>query len=139
MEKLACQTAVCKDLTVTLPGTQAMEILTRGPAISEAGGNGYALAFDIGTTTLAGFLLKDGREVAQDSRPNPHAAFGADVVSRIQQALKGHMDRLADAIRGAVTEMTVALCGQAGISPERIEKVCVVGNPAMQQLFLDQA
>ena len=136
VEQLACRTAVLGDMTVTLPDRQAMEILTQGPEVAETGKNGYALAFDLGTTTLAGFLLKDGREVAQDSRPNPQSTFGADVVSRIQRALKGDMDRLTDAIRDAVTEMTLALFAKAGISPGKIGKVCVVGNPAMQQFFL---
>ena len=136
VEKLACQTPVCQDMTVTLPQRQPMEILTQGVEYPNPNSKGYALAFDIGTTTLAGFLLFGGRQIGQISRPNPQAAYGADVVSRIQGALKGDMDRLTGLIREAVTEMALALCRTANMTAVEITTVCVVGNPAMQQIFL---
>lgn len=135
-EQLACQTTVCQDMTVTLPQELPMKILAQGAYDPAANGKGYALAFDIGTTTLAGFLMFDGRQIGQVSRPNPQAAFGADVVSRIQGALKGHMDRLTGLIREALTEITLELCQEAAIAAEEIKTVCIVGNPAMQQIFL---
>ena len=46
------------------------------------------MALDIGTTTLVGYLinLRSGEEVAVCSQPNPQAAYGADVISRIEFA-----------------------------------------------------
>ena len=140
VEQLACRTVVHRDMTVILPEAQAMQVLTDGPELPQAktAAGGYALAFDLGTTTLAGFLLdgSDRRELARESRPNPQAAFGADVVSRIQQALKGQMAELTGCVRQAVTEMALDLCTKAGIDPKNVTTLCVVGNPAMQQLFM---
>lgn len=44
----------------------------------------YGLALDIGTTTVAGYLLdlRSGQELAAAARPNPQAAYGGDVISR---------------------------------------------------------
>ena len=43
------------------------------------------MAFDIGTTTIAGYLvnLRTGEEITRVSSLNPQTKFGADVISRI--------------------------------------------------------
>lgn len=140
-EILACQTVIHRDLTVTLPVPDSSTILTDG--IRTAGAfstvrGGYLLAFDIGTTTVAGYLLdgKSGTELASDSALNPQSAYGADVINRIRHALNGHMENLTQSIRQCLLDITDALCKQAAISPAQITTVSVVGNPAMQQLFL---
>ena len=140
-EVLACQTAVHRDLTVILPSADHSAILTGGigteGAISPVR-EGYLLAFDIGTTTIAGYLLdsKVGTELATKSALNPQCAYGADVISRIRHALNGHMEGLTQRIRACLIDITEVLCKQASISPAQIGTVSIVGNPAMQQLFL---
>jgi len=140
-EALACRTVVDRDMTVALPSAGGSAILTDGIGHSVSarpGKDGYLLAFDIGTTTVAGYLLdgKSGRELACCSMLNPQAAFGADVISRIRHALHGHMEELTGAIRKCAAEIACGLCTQAGISPGEVRTVSIVGNPAMQQLFL---
>ncbi len=136
----ACQTAVDRDMEITLPRMGPRQILTADvPAQAEASPlrAGFFLAFDIGTTTVAGhFLRPDGLLLATASAPNPQAAFGADVISRIQQALKGQLDAQTAAIRQCVAALAGALCAQAGIAPAQVGTISIVGNPAMQQLFL---
>ena len=58
------------------------------------------------------------------------------MISRIQAALEGAMEEETGAIRRGMTQLTEQVCAQAGISPEVIGVVSVVGNPAMQQLFM---
>lgn len=58
---LACRTVVDRDMTVAVPEASQSVILTEGIGSTVASGqDGYLLAFDIGTTTVAGYLL-DGK------------------------------------------------------------------------------
>lgn len=134
-EKLACRTAVDRDLTVALPEGGEQRILTGGLAVSGPG-EGFRLAFDIGTTTVVGYLLKNGRELACASRSNPQTAFGADVVTRIRHAIHGQLEPQTRAIRDCLEDLTLELCAAGGIQPGAAVFVSVVGNPAMGQIFL---
>jgi uncharacterized 2Fe-2S/4Fe-4S cluster protein (DUF4445 family) len=67
---------------------------------------------------------------------NPQVAYGADVITRIQQAVQGKFAFLTQLIRHAMTDLIQMVCDDAGISPQKVGVVSVVGNPAMQQLFL---
>ncbi len=140
-EQLACKTAVTGDMEVTLPEVGQLNILHTGICAGftlDPVAPGYLLAFDIGTTTVVCALLdgSTGHELAKSSMGNPQTIFGGDVISRIQSALGGSLGQLTDLIRSAMTALTQAVCHDAGISPHRIGVVSVVGNPAMQQLFL---
>ena len=91
----SCQYAVESDITVQLPEKASASILTTGSAGTVKADplrEGYLIAIDIGTTTVVCFLLSPkGTELAVESMLNPQAPFGADVISRIQQALNGEM------------------------------------------------
>ena len=95
-------------------------------------------AFDIGTTTIAGYLLDgaDGRTLAVESRMNPQAQYGADVIMRANYALEHGTEALSMCVRKAVNEMLGSLAEDAGIRREDIFQVCVVGNTCMHHLFL---
>ena len=131
---LACQVIVDRDMTVTLPQKQTGVILTDGIQTALFPGNGVCLAIDIGTTTVAAYLIENGQILSTENRKNPQAAYGADVVSRIQHAVKGNASELTTAIRHCVEDITKSLLSKTGKC--QLSKVCVVGNPAMQQLFL---
>ena len=76
-EALACRTVVDRDMTVRLPNAQAAQILTDGivQTVAAAGSDGFCLAFDIGTTTVAGYLLDgNGQELSCESVPRPDSA-----------------------------------------------------------------
>lgn len=136
---LACQTVVDRDMTVILPNDAALQGLTAGIDVTPSRPNqsGYLIALDIGTTTVAAFLLDgSGKELACASRLNPQTAYGADVISRIRYAVKDSLTVLTDQIRNCATEITGALCADAKIHPNEISIVSIVGNSAMQQLFL---
>lgn len=139
-EILSCQYAVESDITVQLPEKASASILTTGTAgvvNADPLREGYLIAIDIGTTTVVCFLLSpEGTELAVESMLNPQAPFGADVISRIQQALNGEMDALTHCIRTGISQLIGNCCKKAGISESEIGVVSIVGNPCMQQLFL---
>ena len=95
-------------------------------------------AFDIGTTTVVGYLLdgENGRTLAVESRMNPQAQYGADVIMRANYALENGVDRLSFCIREMVNEMLGVLAERAEIRRQDIFQVCVVGNTCMHHLFL---
>jgi len=100
---------------------------------------GYAVAVDVGTTTLVAMLvdLGTGEEAAITSRLNPQTAFGEDVLSRIlytQQNPQG-LGELHGAVSGAIDEMIGLVAEQAGIDRRQIYEVTCSGNTTMQQLL----
>jgi uncharacterized 2Fe-2S/4Fe-4S cluster protein (DUF4445 family) len=107
------------------------------PGNTEA--DAFALAIDVGTTTLVGELLDlgTGSRWAVDARLNPQTRFGDDVLSRIlhsRQSPDG-LTQLRDAVVQAVEEMIGQLCRQAGTGRDRIYELTVAGNTTMQQML----
>lgn len=139
-EVLACQYEVRSDITVEPPQKDRTHILTTGTDVTvplDPVQAGYLAAFDIGTTTVVCFLLsRSGEEIAVESMLNPQQPYGADVVSRIQRAMKGDRAALTETIRAGMARLLEKCCEKAEISPKEIGVVSVVGNPCMQQLFL---
>ena len=140
-ETLSCQTAIHRDMTVEIPASAQERILTRGEIpmdVSAPCRDTKSLAFDIGTTTVAGYLIEEntGEILATASAPNPQRAFGADVVSRIRLACDGHMAELTETIRACLEKLSRTLCEKAACLPSEIGVISIVGNPTMQQLFL---
>lgn len=137
VKKLACRTMIEKDMTVTLPERFRSRILTAAsiPTQADDGQSGPCLAFDIGTTTVVCSLAFEGKQYSA-GRLNPQKAWGADVVSRIRAAMDGQQEQLTDAIRACMTRLIQDVCALSGVLPGDIRKICAVGNPCMQQLFL---
>lgn len=106
----------------------------------EAGASVYGIAFDLGTTTVAGMLwnLKDGSFVDGISRSNPQRTWGADVISRIQWWGRSPENQTI-LRRQAITclnEILTVLQERNQIVPDQIIKGTLVGNTAMIHLFL---
>jgi uncharacterized 2Fe-2S/4Fe-4S cluster protein (DUF4445 family) len=98
----------------------------------------YAVAVDLGTTTLVAALLdaNRGRDLAVVSRLNPQTRFGDDVLSRILLARNDEGRRQLQAVVAeAVTAMIGQLCQQAGIPRRQVYEVTIAGNTTMQQLL----
>ena len=91
-----------------------------------------------GSVIVAGYLLDgaDGRTLAVESRMNPQAQYGADVIMRANYALEHGTEALSMCVRKAVNEMLGSLAEDAGIRREDVFQVCVVGNTCMHHLFL---
>lgn len=100
----------------------------------------YGVAIDIGTTTLAGYLLNlnTGGELAVHSRMNPQRSFGDDVISRIKQAHERGEEGLRELQKAVTSGINIVinhLCQTARVSPAHIYKATVAGNPTMIHLF----
>ncbi len=100
----------------------------------------FGVAFDIGSTTIAGHLvdLSTGRAVASAGTTNPQIRFGEDLMSRISYLMMNPADRtaLTDAVRGAIGTLIARLCAQADVAAEDVLEAVFVGNPVMHHLFL---
>lgn len=98
----------------------------------------YMAAFDIGTTTVVGYLMdaKNGKVCAIESRMNPQAQYGADVIMRANYALEHGVKVLSDCIQSAIDELLQKLAKKAEAQPEDIYQVSIVGNTCMHHLFL---
>mgnify|MGYP004513871977 FL=1 len=98
----------------------------------------YMAAFDIGTTTVVGYLLsaENGKVCAIESCMNPQAQYGADVIMRANYALEHGTEVLSNCIQGAVNELLQKLAARVKAQPEAICQVSIVGNTCMHHLFL---
>lgn len=132
---LACQTIVDRNISVSMyHAVSETQIVSTSSATVKM----PVLAFDIGTTSVVGYLLDaaTGEAIACDSRLNPQCAYGADVVNRIQYAVKKSTAPLTSQIRSCLEEMILKLCSATDTKPDMVSRISIVGNPAMQQLFL---
>ena len=137
-QRLACQTVVDRDMAVALSSNEhILQSICENRSGSSSQAE-YLLAYDIGTTSVVCALLEGsrGNVLAQSSMLNPQVAYGADVITRIRAAMQGKLDALTQLIRHAMLDLLQTVCEAASILPEQIGRVSVVGNPAMQQLFL---
>jgi len=100
----------------------------------------YGIAFDVGTTTLVGYLvdLTTGRQAAVASRANPQAAYGDDVIARIEFCgrQRDGARTLHGLVVGALNEIIAEVCRKAAIRPSVIYEATVVGNTTMNHLLL---
>lgn len=98
------------------------------------------MAFDIGTTTVVGYLLdlETGEQLAVSSRLNPQTRFGDDVVSRIEHAGRGaaELEALQAVIVGALNEIVAETLSQVDAHRRDVLAVTAVGNTTMHHLLL---
>ncbi|MBE6038242.1 MAG: DUF4445 domain-containing protein [Anaerofustis stercorihominis] len=97
----------------------------------------YVMAFDIGTTTVVGYLLDaaTGEQKAVKSMVNPQSQYGADVIQRAEYALEDGPAQLAKVIRNALNELIKDACEEAGVDRKDLYLVSIVGNTCMHHLF----
>ena len=99
----------------------------------------FGAAFDIGTTTIAGYLynLADGRQAAVTSSLNPQAKYGADVISRINHTISetGGLAEMRKCVVDEVDRLLSRMTVQAGTTREDVYAAYIVGNTTMLHLF----
>lgn len=100
----------------------------------------YALAIDLGTTTLAASLVDcagSGRRIISGAL-NPQRRFGADVISRLDVAVNSAplQEEMAALIRTELRRIGEELCLAIGIQWHDIRQVAIAGNPAMQHILM---
>ncbi len=131
-------------ITAPLPNGAKTVAVRRGVALA-AVWSGYVdrilgVAFDVGSTTLAGHLvdLASGEVVATAGAMNPQIRFGEDLMSRVSYVMMnpGGEVELTAAVRAALAELTVELLTAADETAAHVLDVTLVGNPIMHHLVL---
>ena len=100
----------------------------------------YGAAVDVGSTTIAVHLcnLANGEVLASAGAMNPQIRFGEDLMSRVSYAMlnSGGAAQMTGVVRKAIGELIHQCIDEAGIRPEEVLELTLVGNPIMHHLLL---
>ena len=145
--RLACEHIAEAGWRITLAQTQSkVQILVRGGVkptgfeIDESAPGSLGVAIDLGTTTVVCFLhdLTTGAQLNEVAVLNPQIAYGEDVVSRLEYAARGLEERatLTTLVREQIGNCILGLCSDRDFPISNVAQLAIVGNTAMQHLFL---
>jgi uncharacterized 2Fe-2S/4Fe-4S cluster protein (DUF4445 family) len=99
----------------------------------------YAIAMDIGTTTVYGQLLdlNSAEVLAEYGDFNAQMSYGEDIINRIVHAEKGNgLEELCRSVLKTMNGILKRIITKSGVDPEDISTVTISGNTTMTQLFL---
>lgn len=128
-------------LTVTVirpVRTDGKNLITNVQAGDKTAAN-YAVAMDIGTTTIYGQLidLATGECLGEAGDFNGQISYGEDVITRIIYAEKpGGLEKLQEVVVGTINSVLEKIIRQSKIDREDISTITLSGNTTMTQLFL---
>lgn len=125
------------DWKVTVAVHQDKHLIAIWPGLKS---NGYGMAVDVGSTTIAAHLcnLTSGEIIASAGRMNPQIRFGEDLMSRVSYAMMnpgGEAD-MTRVVREALQELMLEVVHSAKIEPTDVLDITLVGNPVMHHLLL---
>ncbi len=99
-----------------------------------------AIAFDLGTTTIAAALLEreTGKCLASAGALNPQREFGMDVVARLDAALHSAeaLPKMKELVNDELNRLAADIIKSAGLSADNVKIAAIAGNPAMEHIFL---
>ncbi len=99
----------------------------------------YAIAMDIGTTTVYGQLIDliSGEVLAQHGEFNGQISYGEDVLSRIVFAEKpGGLEKLHQVVIETINAILRVIIKKAQVGVDEISTITLAGNTTMTQLLL---
>jgi uncharacterized 2Fe-2S/4Fe-4S cluster protein (DUF4445 family) len=103
-------------------------------------GTRYAIAFDLGTTTVVATLLDlvTGTPVAVASMLNKQQPFGGDVISRISATMldPAALGRLQQAAADTLSTLAEQVCREGNVDPTHVYEAALAGNATMTALAL---
>lgn len=135
--RLACQARASADLSLEV-GQWETPVLADDSTVEFTPREGLGVAVDVGTTTLVAQLLdlRTGNVLAVRTALNAQSRHGADVMSRVEFALReGGQPTLQQAIRGQIGQMIAGLLADAGADARVLKDIVLVGNTVMHHLF----
>ena len=141
VSRLACRVIPNDGDDVILPESSGGRILTETPEILLNPGEkpGCAAAVDLGTTTIAVrvYDLETGRELKTVSAWNAQAAYGGDVISRIQYTMENAegLEELSRIVRTQVGDMIKDVLTRCGKVESELQHIVLAGNTTMQHIF----
>jgi uncharacterized 2Fe-2S/4Fe-4S cluster protein (DUF4445 family) len=100
----------------------------------------FAIAFDLGTTTVVATLLdlETGQPAAVRSMLNRQQPYGADVISRVSATMldDSALGALEARAHETLQQLAAEVCEEGGVAPEEVYEIVVVGNVTMTQIAL---
>ncbi|MGD8290371.1 MAG: ASKHA domain-containing protein, partial [Desulfobacterales bacterium] len=102
-------------------------------------GQNYAIAMDIGTTTVYGQLINliTGAVLAEHGEFNGQISYGEDVISRIVYAEKpGGLEKINAVVLQTINKILNRIVKKSDVDPEDISTITLSGNTTMTQLML---
>jgi len=100
----------------------------------------YAIAMDIGTTTVYGQLidLSSGECLGEYGEFNGQISYGEDVISRIIYAEKPEgRKRLQEVVVATINKVIKEILRQAKVDGDNVATITLAGNTTMTQLLTD--
>ncbi len=99
----------------------------------------YGIAFDIGSTKIAAFLinLESGEMIDQTGFMNPQIAVGEDIINRLSHAMQtsDKARKLQDMLVDRINQYLHETIRKFKLEPAQIVDMVVVGNTAIHHLF----
>lgn len=154
-DALADAYADCQELRIQLPVLKSLSATLRGAdfkvtALIQGGevcgvekhnttSQLLGMAFDIGTTTIVGYLmdLHTGKELCHVSALNPQTKFGGDVISRTAYSnQKNGLEELHLAVIETLNRLIETAASRVERTPDAIYALSFAGNTCMHHLFL---
>jgi len=133
---LACRTLLREDAELSVDSLQG-GVVTQGflpEPVPTSGRSGLGAAVDLGTTTIAVEIydLSDGRLIGRQSAWNAQAAYGADVITRIQYTIDrpNGLGELQELVHEQIGDMIRSV----GPDPEELQEILICGNTVMQHI-----
>jgi uncharacterized 2Fe-2S/4Fe-4S cluster protein (DUF4445 family) len=103
--------------------------------------NNYGIAFDIGTTTIVGYLvnLDNGKIYSIASKLNSQTAYGEDIITRLSfiKNDKNGLQKLNLAVLNDLNSIISKVCEKSKIESSQIYEATIVGNSVMHHIFLN--
>jgi uncharacterized 2Fe-2S/4Fe-4S cluster protein (DUF4445 family) len=100
------------------------------------------VAIDLGTTTLAAYLLDlgTGKLLSKSAMLNPQIAFGADVLTRAQYTIdhESGLKELSGHIRKGITSLIKQCCRNSNTNVDDVYHIVVAGNTIMLHLLCEE-
>ena len=134
--RLSCQAVILGDAQVILTEDRKTAQIETGedqvPVTLNPGKGKIGAVVDIGTTTLAvkAYDLETGRVLGTSAALNPQTAVAADVMGRIDAAMKGKLPLLQNQITDSLRTLLVTAAGE-----KKPDTTVVTGNTTMLYLL----
>jgi uncharacterized 2Fe-2S/4Fe-4S cluster protein (DUF4445 family) len=129
--RLACHSRAETDCTLDVAQWETA-ILADDSSFAFAPREGLGIAVDLGTTTLVAQLLdlSTARVLGVRTALNPQVKYGADVMTRVEYAIRGGQKTLEQVIRTEIGTLVQKLA-----PPAPVREIVIVGNTVMHNLF----
>ena len=124
-------------ITITLWNNKTIIACEPGNTVED----NFGIAFDIGTTTVVGYLinLNNGKVYALDSNLNSQTAYGEDVITRLSfiKNDENGLQKLNLAVLNDLNNIISKVCEKSKIKSSQIYEATIVGNSVMHHIFLN--